>query len=313
MDKQKLKQYFLGNLSEAENNLFEEEIALDEKLTEAAQIVESELIDDYLRGNLSASDRELFGAIYLTTEARREKLSLAKSLWRVANEQKVSEIVAAETSLSFWQTWNAWRVAFAGVAAITLVGAFVFLWLNSRDKGEIVQQQNSNQLLTLKAENRNTQPIENVNSVYRNVNNSNLPRIKNVAPTPALKKTPTPAPKTIPTPPPMKQSAPTLASFTLLPGTLRDEGEQFIKIAPTAQKINLRLNLPKDATKYQTYSVVLKTADGETVFTAPNLKSLNLTLPAKKLENRTYIIFLEAQNAQNTPESAAEYTFRVRR
>ena len=305
MDKQKLKQYFLGNLSEAENNLFEEEIALDEKLTEAAQIVESELVDDYLRGKLSASDRELFGAIYLTTEARREKLSLAKSLWRVANEQKVSEIVAAETSLSFWQTWNAWRVAFAGVAAITLVGAFVFLWLNSRDKGEIVQQQNSNQLLTLKAENRNTQPIENVNSVNRNVNTSNLQQNKNVAPTPA--------PKTTPMPPPMKRPAPTLASFTLLPGTLRDEGEQFIKIAPTAQKINLRLNLPKDATKYQTYSVVLKTADGETVFTAPNLKSLNLTLPAKKLENRTYIIFLEAQNAQNTPESVAEYTFRVRR
>ncbi len=119
MNEEKLKHYFLGKLTEAENNLFEEEIALDAKLTEAAQIVESELVDDYLRGKLSASDRELFGAIYLTTKARREKLSLAKSLWRVANEQKVSEIVAAETSLSFWQTWNAWRVAFAGVAAIT--------------------------------------------------------------------------------------------------------------------------------------------------------------------------------------------------
>ncbi len=304
MNEEKLKHYFLGKLPEAGNNLFEEEIALDEKLTEAAQIAESELIDDYLRGNLSASDRELFGAIYLTTELRREKLLLAKSLWRVANEQKVSEIVAAETSLSFWQIWNAWRISFAGAAAILLIGAFVFLWLNSRDKVEIVQRQNSNQSPILAIEKPNTQPIENVNSVNRNVNKSNLQQNKNVAPTPAPKTTPTP---------PMKQSAPTLASFTLLPGTLRDEGEQFIKIAPTAQKINLRLNLPKDAAKYQTYSAVLKTADGEIVFTAPNLKSLNLTLPAKKLENRTYIIFLEGQKAQNTPESVAEYTFRVRR
>lgn len=228
MNEEKLKHYFLGKLPEAENNLFEEEIALDEKLTEAAQIVESELIDDYLRGNLSASDRELFGAIYLTTEARREKLQIAESLWRVANEQKVSEIVAAKTSLSFWQTWNALRVVFAGAAAILLVGAFVFLWLNSRDKEEIVQQQNSNQSPILTIENRNTQPIENVNSVNRNVNKSNLQQNKNVAPTPA--------PKTTPTPPPMKQSAPTLASFTLLPGTLRDEGEQFIKIALNVQK-----------------------------------------------------------------------------
>lgn len=305
MNEEKIKNYFLGKLPEAEKNQFEEEIALDENLTEAAQIAESELIDDYLRGNLSASDRELFGAIYLTTEPRRKKLSLAKSLWRVANEQKVSAIAAAETSLSFWQIWNAWRFAFAGAAAILLVGAFVFLWLNSRDKEEIVQRQNSNQSPILTIENRNTQPIENVNSVNRNVNKSNLQQNKNVAPKPA--------PKTTPTPPPIKQSAPTLASFTLLPGTLRDEGEQFIKIAPNTQQINLRLNPPKDAAKYQIYSAVLKTADGEIVFTASNVKSLNLTLPAKKLENRTYMIFLEGQNAQNTPESVAEYTFRVRR
>jgi len=305
LNKDKLKHYFLGKLSEAENNLFEEEIALDEKLTQTAQIVESELVDDYLRGNLSASDGELFEAIYLRGEARREKLLLAKSLWRVANEQQASEIAAAKTSLSFWQTWNALRVAFAGVAAILLVGAFVFLWRNSHDKEEIVQQQNSNQPPIVIIENRNTPPIENVNSASQNVNNSNLRQNKNAPPTPA--------PKATPTPTPMKQSAPTLASFTLLPGTLRDEGEQFIKIAPNTQKINLRLNPPKDAAKYQTYSAVLKTADGETVFTAPNLKSLNLTLPAKKLENRTYIIFLEGQKAQNTPESVAEYTFRVRR
>jgi len=305
LNEEKLKHYFLGKLSEAENNLFEEEIALDEKLSEAAQIAESELIDDYLRGNFSASDRELFGAIYLTTEARREKLSLAKSLWRVANEQKSSEIPTAATSLSLWQTWNAWRAAFAGAAAILLIAAFVFIWFIPRDKVELVQHQNSNQIPTPKAENRNAQPIENVNPVNGNVNKPKLQQNKNVAPTPA--------PKTTPMPPPIKQPAPALASFTLLPGTLRDEGEQSIKIASSAQKINLRLNPPNDAVKYQTYSAVLKTADGETVFTASNLKSLNLTLPAKKLENRTYVIFLEGQNAQNTPESVAEYTFRVRR
>ncbi len=305
LNEEKLKQYFLGKLSEAEKIAFEEEIALDEELTERAQIVEGELLDDYLRGNLSASDGELFEAIYLMTEARREKLSLAKSLWRVADEQKSAEIIAAESSPSVWQIWNAWRVAFAGAAAILLFGAFVFLWLNLRDKEEIAEQQNSNKPLIVLIENRNTPPIENVNSASQNVNNSNLRQNKNAPPTPA--------PKATPTPTPMKQSAPTLASFTLLPGTLRDEGEQFIKIAPNTQKINLRLNPPKDAAKYQTYSAVLKTADGETVFTAPNLKSLNLTLPAKKLENRTYIIFLEGQKAQNTPESVAEYTFRVRR
>ncbi len=307
MKEEKIKQYFLGKLSEAEGGTLEEEIALSAELTETAQLVESELIDDYLRGNIGASDRKLFEAIYLTTNARLKKLLLAQSLWRAANRQSASEIAAAENSISFWQIWNAWRVIFAGGVAILLLGAFVFFWLDSRGTFslEIAQHRNSNQPLIQITENRNTQPIENVNSVNRNVNNSNLQQNKNVAPTPT--------PKTTPTPIPIKQSAPTLASFTLLPGTLRDEGEQSIKIAPTAQKINLRLNLPSGATKYQIYSAVVKTADGETVFTASNLKSLNITLPAQKLENRTYIIFLEGQNAQNTPEPVAEYTFRVRR
>ena len=307
LNEEKLKKYFLGKLSEAENERFEEEIAVSEELSEQAHIVESELLDDYLRDTLAASDRKLFEAIYLTTEARREKLRLTNSLWKVANEQEINEIIA-KTPNSVWQNWNAWRVAFAGFAAILLVGAFAFLWLNSRGKEEIVRQESTNQSPTPKAANRNIQPIENTNLVNQNANistNSNSLKNKNASPTPT--------PKTTPTPKPVEPSAPTVASFVLLPGTLRDDGEQFIKIAPNTNKINLRLNLPKDATKYQTYIAVIKTAEGETVFTSPNLKSLNLTLPAKKLENRTYIIFLEGQNAPNTPESVAEYSFRVRR
>lgn len=304
MNEEKLKKYFLGKLSETENESSEEEIAVSAELTEEAQIVESELVDDYLRGNFSASDRQLFEAIYLTTEVRREKLLLAKSLWKVANEQKINEFVAIKTPNSLWQIWNAWRVAFIGFATLLLLGAFVFFWLNSRSKEEIVKQQNTNQSPTPKAENQNVQPIENANFVNKNVNIS--PNLnKNISPTPT--------PKTTPTPKPSEQSAPTLASFTLLPGTLRDEGEQFIKIVPNTNKINLRLNLPKDASKYQTYTATIKTADGKTIFTAPNLKSLNLILPAEKLENRTYIIFLEGKTAENPAESITEYTFRVRR
>ena len=109
LNSEKLKSYFLGKLPEAENDSFEEEIALDAQLTETAQTVESELIDDYLRGNLSASDRALFERVYLNGEARREKLLFARSLWRAANEPEILEITAAsteETSPSFWQIWR---------------------------------------------------------------------------------------------------------------------------------------------------------------------------------------------------------------
>ncbi|CAN5382027.1 hypothetical protein BH10ACI1_BH10ACI1_12320 [soil metagenome] len=304
LNEEKLKKYFLGKLSEAENEGFEEEIAVSSELSEEAQIVESELVDDYLRGNFSASDGELFEAIYLTTKARREKLLLAKSLWKVANEQKINKVTVPKTPKAFGQNWNAWRITFAGFATLLLLGAFIFFWFNSHRTEEITKQENTNQSPTPKAENRNIQPTENTNSVNQTANVS--PNFnKNVSPTPL--------PKTTPTPKPSEQSAPTLASFVLLPGTLRDEGEQFIKISPNTTKINLGLNLPKDTSKYQTYNATIKTADGETIFTSPNLKSLNFTLSADKLENRTYVIFLEGRTAQNSLESVADYTFRVRR
>jgi hypothetical protein len=301
LNEEKLKQYFLGKLSKAYKSAFEEEIAIDNKLAEEAQIVENELIDDYLRGNFGASDRELFEANYLTTDARREKLSLGKSVWRVASERQTAEIVVARGSLSFWQRWNAWRVAFAGMTAILLAVAFIFLWFRSPLERQLVQKQKSNLPATRSAESRIIQPLEVEDAANRNANKLSAQQNINASPSP--KKTPTPK----------KESGPTMASFALLPGTLRDEGEQFVRIRPNTSRISLRLILPNDANKYQSFSAVLKTADGGTVVTASNLKALSFTLPAVKLENRTYIIFLAGHDIQNQPEPVAEYTFRVRR
>lgn len=298
LDEQKFKDYFLGKFSVAEAETFEEEIAASAELTEEGQIAESALVDDFLRDNLSAADRKLFEKNYLVTEARRERVRLAAALWQIAGEPK--KTTAAETAGGFWLNW---RVAFAACAAILLVGAAVFLWFKPRGE-EIVRQENVNNAPVTTIENRSAAPLENAEIKNQNTNisiNSN----KTVSPTPSPKSSPSPKP-TVP-------QTPTFAAFTLLPGTLRSEGEQFIKLPPNVAKINLRLNLPKDARQYKIYSAVLKTADGETIATFSNLKSLNLTLPAAKLESRTYIIFLEGQTGQNAPESVAEYTFRVRR
>ena len=79
---QNLRSYFLGTLAAEDAERLEEECAADAELTEQAQIVESELADDYLRGSLSANERRLFEENYLTTDARQEKLRLAGILWK---------------------------------------------------------------------------------------------------------------------------------------------------------------------------------------------------------------------------------------
>ena len=308
MNEERIKSYFLGKLPPDDAERFEEDFADSAELTEQAQVVEGELVDDYLRGNLATPEKVLFETNYLTTEARRENLRLADELWKIAGKKELTAEIIAAPQKSFWQNWNALRVAFAGFAALLLLGAFAFFWLNSRGKDEIVKQTNTNQTPSPNTENRTIQPLENVNIADQNANlapDSNTPKNKTTSPTPAIKTTPTPKP--------IEQSASSFASFTLLPGLLRGGGEQSIKISPNTTKINLRLNLPPDANKYQTYNATIKTADGETVSTFSNLKSLNLNLPAGKLTKQTYIIFLEGKNAQNPAESIAEYTFRVRR
>ncbi len=317
---QKLKSYFLGTLAVEEAERLEEQCAANAELTEQAQIVEPELADDYLRGNLSADERRLFAENYLITEARREKLRLAGSLWKVANENQLTDEKSAP---SFWETLfaNYRTLTFGGVAAV-IFGAFGFLWLNPNKNPAIVRQENINQAIKSEAQNQPVKALRNANVVNQNLDigvkylNKNVNSAERNSQKTAnnVEPKPTAAPEIKPTPKPIEPNAPTLATFVLLPGTLRSEGEQFIEISPNTTKINLRLTLPKDAAIYQTYRAVLRTADGETVFTAPNLKSLNLFLPARKLENQTYLVLLEGQNAPDQPaESVAEYTFRVRR
>ena len=315
-----LRSYFLGTLAVEDSERLEEECAADAELTEQAQIVESELADDYLRENLSADERRLFEENYLTTEARREKLRQAVDLWKVANETQNSVETVAPT---FWQTIfaNYRALTLGGLASAIIFGAFGLFWLNSAKIPELAKQENTSEMPELELQNQLDKALKNFNAANQNIGigvkyaDDNINSFNQNSQKPAVNTAPKPSatPEIKPTPKPAEPHTMTLAAFVLSPGTLRSEGEQFIKIAPKTDKINLRLSLPKDAVKYQTYRAVLKTADGETVFTSPNLKSFDLSMPAEKLKNQTYIVFLEGRNAQNPAESIAEYTFRVQR
>ncbi|MDQ2745921.1 MAG: hypothetical protein M3T96_01510 [Acidobacteriota bacterium] len=312
---QKLKAYFLGALTAADAARLEEECASSKDLTEQAQVVETELADEYLRGTFSASERRLFEENYLTTEARRDKLRLADNLWKVANENRVPIQASAP---SIWQTLfgGQRRLAFGGLLAILVGGAVLFVWLNSDQPAEIARWENGGQSPAPNAEIPMKESSVNGVNEHPNFDSTDNNLRKNGSETAAPKSNHAPVVKPAPTAKPIAPPAPpapTLATFALLPGTLRGEGEQFIKIKAKTESLNLRLTLPKAAAKYESYRAVLQTADGEIVDTSPNLKFPNIFLPAAKLENKTYLVLLEGQNAQNPAESVAEYAFRVRR
>lgn len=307
----KIKKYFLGELAEAEAEILEQEVAEDENLFELAGIVEDELIDDYVRDDFSSSEKLLFEANYLTTQARFEKVNFAR-VFLDSIKNYSPELPVEKEKKSFRQTvfagfklYKAFAFVFLAVLAMSVGLA---IWLNSQNKPEIARQAESNQAPLPPVE----RGIEPTNS---GIVNSGLKTNVNLAPKSANPQKPTPTPeiKSTPAPKIIEPLKPMSASFMLLPGTLRSSGEQSVEISSATNKVNFRLTLPKDSAKYQSYNATLKTAAGETIFIASKLKSLNLTLAANKLKNETYIIFLEGNSPATTAESVAEYTFRVQR
>ena len=72
--------YLLGELSEEESERFEEECFAQENWPAQIDSVEEDLIDDYLRRELSPRQRQSFENNYLTTVARMERVRMAAAL-----------------------------------------------------------------------------------------------------------------------------------------------------------------------------------------------------------------------------------------
>ena len=308
MSDDKIRNYFLGKLDVPEAEDFEESTAASSELTEHAQLVEGELIVEYLRGGLSSAERDSFENNYLITEARRQKLELARIfLQNIIEKPQIA--ITAKSQTSVWQAvFASFQLKIAFAAAILLfVSIAAFFFLHSNNKDEIAKQPTPEPATVTPETTNQANNISNSNVPKTNAN-SNIETPKNSNESkPEIKPSPTATPKKF------EPLQPTFATFALLPGTLRSGGEQFVKIPSKAAKLNLNLTLPKDTAVYENYSITVKNSNSDTIFTAPNRKLPNFTIPAAKLENDTYIIFLSGNNAVKNAESITEYTFRVRR
>ena len=122
-----LFKYLLGNLSEEEQVRIEDRAFADADYRVVLEATEADLIDAYVRGELSASERRAFEQRFLVSPQRRKKVAFARDLLRVTAEAKAVESLSP-TRLSSWQAfvrvlrgWNPALQFAAGVAALVLV------------------------------------------------------------------------------------------------------------------------------------------------------------------------------------------------
>jgi hypothetical protein len=127
----KIKKYFLGELAEVETDCFEEEFAQNPELAEQVQIVENELIDAFVKNQLTQKEIKLFKSNYLTTEKRFEKLNFAKLFSAHLAEQTQSRTIIETANQKFgWYKHLFTRLSFAGLIFTVIGSGIIFILLS---------------------------------------------------------------------------------------------------------------------------------------------------------------------------------------
>ncbi|HEY7338064.1 MAG TPA: hypothetical protein VH639_24470 [Bryobacteraceae bacterium] len=120
---ERLVRYLLHQLTPDEENAVEEQYFSDAALHERLLVVEDELIDSYVGGELRPDRRELFEEWFLRSPERREKVEIARSLASYAKSS--ADAAGRANGRSIYIFRNAMLAG--GAAAVLLAGAFVLL------------------------------------------------------------------------------------------------------------------------------------------------------------------------------------------
>jgi hypothetical protein len=125
--------YLLNELSEADQESFEEAYLKDEGLFEQLRSIEEELIEDYVKRDLSRRERRLFERRYLVSERRRASVEAARQLVEVCSLLASSQAAANDTSGSKWYSagLRLWTLTKQHFAQVGVVATVILLLLGS--------------------------------------------------------------------------------------------------------------------------------------------------------------------------------------
>ena len=146
-----LVRYLLGDLPESKQIEIEDRAFEDHHYLHNLQAIESDLIDDYVRGGLSRNERRQFEGRFLSSAERRRKVEFARALASVTPEFAVVEREPRPAIATPHVTWRRVLAAFVGglspagryaLAAAALLIVLAGSWLiteSFRLRGQIAE------------------------------------------------------------------------------------------------------------------------------------------------------------------------------
>jgi hypothetical protein len=299
-----LRRYFLGDLPQEERVRLEDRYLVDVELFEELLAAENDLLDAYVRGELTEAERQQFEMEYLKSPERRDRVDFASALSQVPALEEEA-LVAHRSSLwkkmwagfSIRQGMPLWALA---TAAVVIVASGSWLLVQNRGLQVGLQQALAGQAALRRQEDALRQQIakfeENPKGqVYENQQGSEVAKLE----------------------PPMGLEM----TLRLTPGTVRSAGIPLKILALPTPISQVRLQLMLDRDEYKTYEAVLLTADGKEVLRGKALRSHSIggstaiawRLPVHAIREGDYIVQLTGQLATGIPEDVESYSFRVLR
>jgi hypothetical protein len=315
-----ITQYLLGELSDEQQVAIEDRAFADKEYLASITAVENDLIDEYVRHELSQAQRQRFEQRFLASADRRKRVEFAKAFATVASEAAVPEKkpVSATSSWSWRDSLYAFfsglnpaaRVAFVAVSILLVVGAAWLFTETLRLRRQVTQQA---------AQNQSQDALQQALELERKRNeelNARLAQEKQQREQSdeSLRELGETADATNPPPPPV------IASLTLLPGLSRGGGNKpSLVLREDVRLVRIQVGIDPEE-QYKTFAAELRTVAGRPVWTRENLsarsrrgaRSIALTLPATALKPGDYELRLRGITESGS-DDVGFYYFDVRK
>lgn len=303
-DQEQVIKYFLGDLSEIERAAIEERLFTDENFGQYVEDAENDLIDEFVRGELSARETQLFSLNFLVSERRREKVRVAQVLRDELFSAKppLNIVSASAEKTSFIENlksiFRAPQIALTAFALLLLIFAGWFALRNFKET-EIAanREENVSPQLSPEISSVNAQPGQSP----ENKTNSNTDFEKNNPKTnsksnynqakPGKKLPPENQTKTVPV-------QPTFASIFLFPATRSDNRSQNLNLKSNVKVVGLNISNDREE-DFDRFRVEVRNIDNTLIYaqdfknTNHNRKTFTLQIPAEKLASADYQVTLK--------------------
>jgi hypothetical protein len=317
-----IHRYLLGELAEIDQTSFERELLADRDKFDEVWSVEDDLIDSYVRGEMSGAERERFEKHYLGSQLHRERVAIARLFLESIDPPAGEVIEASETNPvasrpSKFPAPRRWlQPAFGAVlvlATFFLIFGAVWMWIErARLTEQIAKIQNEAQTEGYSLKRREQELSSRNRELEKEIADGRQRSEQLRAELEQLRR--------------QSQSRPSAIYFHLLrPASLRGENAP---PPPTIRLLNgnVRFWMELESKDHQSYRIKLQTVAGREILLSNVALAAaaipaqpagrgeyfaELTIPAKKLAKGEYVIILFGQTPDGRSEEIDRYFFRA--